>query len=86
MKKYDISKEEYRHYTIYGVNGSVHGVHINHPLDLYYEHGHQFHRIWDGSIVQLAPAPGPLLDKNDNIIGWVDLAWCPKDKNEPVQF
>ena len=86
MKEYDITNEEYRHYTIYSVDGIAHGIHITNPVSLFYESGHQFHRVWDGSVVTLAPAPGPLLNEADKVIGWVELSWCPKDKNNPVAF
>ena len=86
MKEFDISKELYRHYTIHTECGVVHGVHIDNPQSLFYESGHKFHRVWDGKIVWLAPAPGPLTDVEGKIIGWVELVWCPKDKNKPVQF
>ena len=86
MKEFDISKELYRHYTIYSLTGILHGIHIDNPQSLFYEKGHQFHRVWDGKIVTLAPAPGILTDNEGKSIGWVELAWCPKDKNKPVQF
>ena len=86
MKEFNISKELYRHYTIYNSNKGIHGIHINNPQTLYYHEGGKFHRVWDGSIVTLAPIPGPLINEVGEIIGWVELSWCPKDKNEPVQF
>lgn len=84
MEAYDVSKELYRHYTIYGPTGIIHGIHVDNPQTLFYESGHQFHRVWNGKIVTLAPVPGPLENKSGEIIGWVELVWCPKDKNEPV--
>jgi len=86
MKEYDISDEKNRHYTIYGSDELQHRIHIENPVSLFYEKGHQFHRVWNGSIVQLAPAPGPVLDDSGKMIGWVEMAWCPKDKNKPVAF
>ena len=86
MKEYDISDERYRHYTIYNLTGILHGIHIDHPQLLVWEPGHQFHRIFDGSIVTLAPAPGVLKDNDGNIVGYVELVWCPKDRNKPIAF
>ncbi len=92
MKNYDISDEAYRSYRVFlkpkdtPYFKEVYSVVIKTPKTLYWEPGHQFHRVWNGKYVTLAPAPGPIFDDNKNIIGWVEMTWEPFDCDNPCAF
>jgi len=82
----DVSGEKSRQYNIYGCGeGLIHSVHISSPKKVFFGKNHTFHRIFDGKIVQLVPAPG-FIFKNDRIIGFCEVNWEPQDKKNPVQF
>jgi hypothetical protein len=87
MEAKDISGESSRHYAVHTIEKSyAFSVHVDHPVSLFWESGHSFHRVFDGSIVYLAPVPGPIFNKNGEIAGFVEMTWVPKDKNNPCKF
>lgn len=87
LKCSDISNEKSRTYKIYSrEEGWVHIIHIKEPRKVFYGPGHVFHRVVDGDIVVLAPAPGFIWGKCGEITGYCEVSWKPKDDNNPVQF
>ncbi len=88
VKEYDISDEKSRTYTIHEIDGYVGGLHsilILNPEKLFCGPDHYFHRVFDGKETHLAPAPG-LLYYHGKIVGYVEVKWEPKDKNDPCKF
>lgn len=86
VKEYDISGEKSRAYTIILLNqGVLHEIVINNPQKLFCGPDHYFHRIFDGKEMWLAPAPG-LLYYHRKVVGYVEVTWVPKDRNNPCRF
>lgn len=87
IKEYDISGELSRTYTICVIDGGVlNTIEVNHPVKLFWAEGHAFHRVFDGRVVHLCPAPGILWGSCGKIVGYVEMTWKPKDKDDPCKF
>lgn len=73
----DASKEEWREYEWRDPKVGTVVYRIERPVKVYFGKGHSFHRVFDGRIVHLVPAPGTM--------GCI-VRWEPGDKKNPVQF
>lgn len=82
MKSYDLTGEAWRAYCIINGNDIVSRFLITRPAKLFWEPGHNFHRVQaSGGEVYCVPAPG-ISPSGQMCI----LEWMPKDKEKPVQF
>ena len=82
-----IEDENVRYYNIYDGDGEqVKQISIHDPEKVWYGKGHAFHRVYDGELVTLCPAPGFIWGECGKIVGFCELSWEPKDKDNPCQW
>lgn len=87
VKPFDISGEKSRtySYTFFGINQCM-NVTIEGVKIVWMGRGHAFHRVWDGETMHLCHAPGPIKDREGNIVGVSQITWLPLDPGNPCRF